>query len=263
MRIHADHQPYRKKAYAARWYEGKRQRNKFFASAAARDEFIAQFKKTLERADPSFPIIEPHKLVRWQQAMAIAPEADPVEVFKFWATEQRKLHQLGEKHLQEAAAAYLQSMERVGRNHSYIGHVRRALSDLEAEFGNRLIREFTGEEIREYLFGLPYGPITIKNKRTYLQGAFGWWEKQGWLSHNPMKRVESPQIQDKEPGILTVAEIRKLFRANEKVDPAICGLLALGAFAGLRTSAIARVDYHEIDFHQRGILTPAEKTKKK
>jgi hypothetical protein len=27
--------------------------------------------------------------------MAIAPEADPVEVFKFWDSEQRKLRQLG------------------------------------------------------------------------------------------------------------------------------------------------------------------------
>jgi hypothetical protein len=69
MRIHADHppslelrrayQPYRKKPYVARWYEsasssakvsdGKlRQRNKFFASAAARDEFIHQ----LDHLDP-------------------------------------------------------------------------------------------------------------------------------------------------------------------------------------------------------------------
>jgi len=78
-----------------------------------------------------------------------------------------------------------------------------------------------------------------------------------------MKRVESPQIQDKEPEILTITEIRHLFRANEKVDPEICGLLALGAFAGMRSSAIARMDYAEIDFTQRGILTPAEKTKKK
>ncbi|NDV61113.1 hypothetical protein G0Q06_01475 [Puniceicoccales bacterium CK1056] len=83
MKIHADHQPYRKKPYAARWYEGKGQRNKFFASEAARDEFIAQFKQTAQRADPAFPTIEPHKLIRWHQAMAIAPEADPVEVFKF------------------------------------------------------------------------------------------------------------------------------------------------------------------------------------
>jgi hypothetical protein len=243
MRIHADHQPYRKKPYVARWYEaapssakatdGKlRQRNKFFASAAARDAFIAEYQQHAQRQDPVLPTIAPHQLIRRQQAIAIAPEADPVEVFKFWKAEQRKIAKLGDRYLRDAAAAYIQSMERVGRNKSYIGHVRRALADLESEFGNRLVRDFAIEELRDYLFGLPYGAITIKNKRTYFQGAFGWWEQQGWLTENPMKRVESPQIQDKEPEILTVTETRALFRANEKIDPEICGLLALGAFAG-------------------------------
>ena len=84
MKIHADHQPYRKKPYVARWYEGTRQRNKFFASAAARDEYIHKLKETAQRQDPVLPTIPPHQLIRWQQAMAIAPDADPVEVFKFW-----------------------------------------------------------------------------------------------------------------------------------------------------------------------------------
>jgi len=145
MKIQRDHQPYRKKPFVARWYEGTRQRNRFFSSVAARDEFIAEFKKHAQRADPSLPTIEPHKLIRWQQAMMIAPDADPVEVFKFWAAEQKKLRKLGERYLRDASAAYIQSMERIGRNQSYIGHVRRALTDLEAEFGNRLVRDFTGQ----------------------------------------------------------------------------------------------------------------------
>lgn len=40
-----------------------------------------------------------------------------------------------------------------------------------------------------------------------------------------MRRVESPQIQDTEPEILTVAEARKLFRANEKLDQGNYSLL--------------------------------------
>jgi hypothetical protein len=31
---------------------------------------------------------------------------------------------------------------------------------LEAEFGNRMVREFTADDIRDYLFGLPYGAVT-------------------------------------------------------------------------------------------------------
>ncbi|MCC5808690.1 MAG: hypothetical protein JJU00_20350, partial [Opitutales bacterium] len=52
------------------------------------------------------------------------------------------------------------------------------------------------------------------------------------------------------------------FRTNEDVDPEICALLALGAFAGMRSSAVVRLSRDEIDFQNRAILTPAEKTKK-
>jgi hypothetical protein len=250
MKIHTDHQLYRKKPYVARWYEaapdsakatpGKlRQRNRFFASAAARDEFIAQFKQTAQRQDPVLPALAPHQLMRLQQAVAIAPEADPVEVFKFWARAQREKLKIEERRLKDAAAGYVQSMERVGRDASYIGHVRRALADLQDELGNKLVRDIASTELADHLFGLPYSGVTLKNRRTYLLGAFGWWEQQGWVNQNAMKKVESPQVHDKEPEILTVAETRQLFRANEKIDPEICGLLALGAFAGMRSSAIS------------------------
>jgi len=75
--------------------------------------------------------------------------------------------------------------------------------------------------------------------------------------------VRTPDVVTPEPGILKVEEMEKLFRANETVDPEVCGLLALGAFAGMRSSAVSNVDYQEIDFAQRGIHTPAEKTKKR
>ena len=158
---------YRKKPYVARWYEGTRQRNRFFSTESARETFIQRFEQSSRRADPVLPDLPPHQLMRWQQATQIAPEADPVEVYKFWKEQQRKIAKLGDRHLIDASTAYIRSMENIGRNPDYIQHVRRALADLHDRFGNRLVREFTTEELREYLFALSYGAITIKNKRTY------------------------------------------------------------------------------------------------
>ncbi len=78
-----------------------------------------------------------------------------------------------------------------------------------------------------------------------------------------VEKVKRPKVVTDEPGILSVDDMVRLFRMNQKIDPEICGLLALGAFAGMRTSAIAKMDYEEIDFAQRGILIPASKTKKR
>lgn len=105
--MHADYQSYRKKPYVARWYEGTRQRNRFFSTETARDEFITQFNKHAQRADPTLPTIEPHKLIRWQQAMAIAPGADPVEVFQFWTRAQKEKLKIEERYLEDASTDYI------------------------------------------------------------------------------------------------------------------------------------------------------------
>lgn len=224
MKIHTVYQPKRKKPYVARWYEApssakasgskRRQRNRFFSTEEARSKFIEQFQKLAERQDPSLESLAPHQLIRWQQAMAIVPDADPVEVFKFWAQVQKDELKIEQRSLETATTAYIQSMMRLGRNHSYIGHVRRALADLRDEFGNKLVREFTGEQLSDYLFNLPYKPVTLRNRRNYLNGAFAWWYKQKWVNENPMKLVEAPKVPEMEPGILSVAETRQLFRVR-------------------------------------------------
>ena len=71
---------------------------------------------------------------------------------------------------------------------------------------------------------------------------------------NTAKKVRTPEVVTPEPGILSVEETEKLFRTNENIDPEVCGLLALGAFAGLRSSAVERLQYENIDFKNRGIL---------
>lgn len=263
MKIHTVHQPYRKKPFVARWYENGRMRNRFFSSDEARAAFICEFGKTPGKQDISLPPIEPHKIIRWQEAAKLAPEADPVEVFRFWIAARKKEAQQINRNLKDASADYLTAMERMERHPSYIGHVKKALEDLRDEIGDPAVRDIPIGTLRDHLYGLPYSPLTIKHRRTYLLGAYRWWTKQGWVDTNPVRNIECPQIVDKEPGILPIEETRRLFAANRKEDPGICGILALGAFAGMRSSAIARLAWEEIDFAQRGILTPAEKTKKK
>jgi len=238
-------------------------RNRFFATEQSREQFIRNFRQSAAGQDPSLPIIEAHKIIRWQQAAQIAPDADPVEVYRFWSAAQARKKQQATRNLADATPPYIDAMQRMKRHPAYIGHVDKALRDLLDELGDRDLRDFSAADLREHIFSLPYSEVTLNHRRTYLQGAFGWWLKQGWVDENPIRKIETPEVPDKEPGILTVAETEQIFRANEKIDPGICGILALGAFAGMRSSAIARLAFDEIDFNQRGILTPAEKTKKK
>lgn len=262
MEFRLSHQAYRKKPYVARWVEDGTTRNRFFATESERAQFMESFQQHAARQDASIPLIEPRRLIRWQEAVRLAPEADPLEVYRFWVQHQQRQAPRVVR-LDAATQSYLRMMAEVGRHPSYIGHTRKAFEDFAEQVGNPAIHEIEAEAVREHLFGLPYSPITIRHRRSHLLCAFAWWVEQGWLTDNPVEKIKRPQVVTEEPGILSVDEASRLFEANQKADPEICGLLALGAFAGMRASAVSKVDLEELDFHQRGILTPANKTKKR
>ncbi len=262
MNIIRHYQPDKVKKFEARWYVDRRLKCRFFATEKEREEFIKNFGKQIARAgEDSLLGFDSAKMRRWQEASKLDPSADPIEVMRFWIASHRPT--LKPIHLSEAATAYLNHMDAVKRDSSYRNHVERLLADLQATLGDRPVHEFPSQVLANYILQKQVSEITKKNYKSWLSAAFNWWIEQNGCLENPMKRVHTPKIINKEPGILTPEETEALFRHSEKIDPEVCGLLALGAFAGMRTSAISRLAYEELDFSQRGILTPAEKTKTK
>jgi len=258
MEIKRHYRPDRVKKYEARWYVEGRLKCRFFATEAERERFIEEFQEQLARNGKDF---DPARVRRWQEAARLAPDADPVEVMRFWLAHNRPI--LTPKRFSEAIPAYLRYLEAMNRDEAYRKHVAGHLRDFSEAMGDRSVHEVTHPMVADYILGMSYAPVTKRHYKRTIGGAYSWWIEQGWAIDNPAKKVRTPDVVTPEPGILKVAEMEKLFRANEKIDPEVCGLLALGAFAGMRSSAISKVDYHEIDFAQRGIHTPAEKTKKR
>ena len=78
---------------------------------------------------------------------------------------------------------------------------------------------------------------TKKNYRSTLRAAWGYFERKDYIQKNIAVSLECPKIEEEEIKFLSVPEVEQLLRANEKVDPEICGLMALGLFAGMRSSA--------------------------
>ena len=262
MEIKRHYRPTKVKKYEARWYVDKRLKCRFFATEKEREKFIAEFSEQVARNGKDLLLgYEAARMRRWQEASRMAPEADPVEVMRFWLASNRPV--LIPMKLGDAIAAYLRHLESMQRDRAYRKHIERHLHDFHSAIGERNVHEIGFQEIADYILPLPYQPVTKRHYRRDINGAYAWWIEQQWAIENPVKRVRLPQIISKEPGMLTVEQAERLLRCNERADPEICGLLALGLFAGMRTSAIARLAYHELDFAQRGIHTPAEKTKKR
>jgi len=259
MQVKAHYREGRKKPWEARWWVHRRMRTKFFATQKERDKFIRDFSKEIGAHGSEVFTFDKERMRRWQEAEAMLPEVDPVELARHWLETHRPKKKLT---ISEGVVRYLRELELAGRTPEYRAHTRKCLERFCAEHGERGVSSITSEEVAAFIHALPFSALSKRHYRTYLATAFKWFVGQGYAQQNPVTTVPVPKVNLEEPGILTVEETEALFRANEREDPEICGLLALGAFAGMRSSAIARVDYDELDFENRAILTPASKTKK-
>ncbi|MEX0331438.1 MAG: tyrosine-type recombinase/integrase [Puniceicoccaceae bacterium] len=259
MEVNAHFREGRKKQWEARWWVNRKPRSRFFATEKERNKFIREFNKEISQHGSE--VFQFNKAVarRWQIVSEILPEVDPVEMAEFWLANHSTKEQ---RTFSEAIQSYLLEMQKAGRDKEYQKHTLRALDRFAAKHGEKTLADITSQEISEFIHDLPFQALTKNHYRTYLVGAFKWFISQEWIHSNPASTVPAPKVHLVEPGILTIAETESLFRENEKLDPGICGLLALGAFAGMRSSAISRLAWDELDFKNRTILTPASKTKK-
>ncbi len=259
MQIKPHYREGRKKPWEARWYVDRRMRTKFFDAEKDRNKFIREFSKEIGKHGDEVFKFDKALMRRWQIVADILPDVDPVDMAEYWLLNHAKEDK---RTFSEAMNTYLLEMEQAGRDLEYRKHTKRALDRFAAHLGDKALDHITTKEVSDFVFGLPFKSLTQRHYRNYLAAAFKSFIRHGWVEKNPVSAVPIPKVQLAEPGILTVDEMKDLFRENERKDKSICGLLALGAFAGMRSSAISRLSWDELDFKNRAILTPAEKTKK-
>lgn len=110
------------------------------------------------------------------------------------------------------------------------------LKKFEARFGDRPIKTLSGNEIKEWLMGLEIAPKTRIKIFGYIRNAYGIAVREGLLDTHPFEKVEN-FIRNKKseapPFPLTPEEAQRLLDAAE---PSVLPFIAVGMFAGLRTS---------------------------
>ncbi len=141
----------------------------------------------------------------------------------------------------------------------YLYELERKLSAFAGRF-HHPIGMVSSEEINKFIAGLD---VEGRTKNNYLQAVnvlFEFAKKQKYLprDHGVLDEVESAAESDFTIEIFTPDELRKLLGGADKV---LVPVLAIGAFAGLRTAEIERLDWSEVDLAARFIEVEARKAK--
>jgi integrase len=142
----------------------------------------------------------------------------------------------------------------------YVADLRARLNRFAADFAVD-IGTITGPDVQGWLDRLKLAPRTAKNFRSCLCTLFSFAESHGYVLKGANPANSTDEISTDDDGaieIFTSAEILALLKAAP-VD--FQPVVAIGAFAGLRTAEIERLDWADVDLSGGFIEVKAKKAK--
>ena len=158
---------------------------------------------------------------------------------------------------------YLRALERGRLSQRHLNDVRRRLGRFQEAFTRRPVRTITARELEEWLYSLHGNGAdpqaqTLVNWRAALSAFFAWALRQKLVDFNPVAAVSKPKVVREPPAIWAPEDLEKLLKS---APTELVPILAIGAFAGLRTSELLRLEWSEINLERGFIEVTAGKTK--
>jgi integrase len=167
-----------------------------------------------------------------------------VEAARFFS--QHRVDRLVRRTVAEVVAELVEAKKSRGKSARYVRNLSNQLTRFAESFAVD-ISNVTGPDIQNWLDRLKVAPRTAKNFRGTLYTFFAFAEARAYIlrGSNPVATVE--QISTKGDGAIEIyspAEIRALLAAAPRE---FLPVVAIGAFAGVRTAEIERLEWRDID----------------
>ncbi len=161
------------------------------------------------------------------------------------------------KSVSEVVAELLTVKESRGASQRYMEDLRQRLGRFANDF-KKDTGSVTTAEVQAWLDGVKLSTQTYANNRRILHLFFQFAVARGYAFDNPVVKAERVKVNGGEIEIFTPDEITRLLSA---ASPEFLPVLAIGAFAGLRTAEIERLEWEDIDLAGRIIKIGVSKAK--
>jgi integrase len=158
----------------------------------------------------------------------------------------------------ELIAQFNTAKQQDGASERYLKDLRNRLDTFAVDFGALKVGEILPSQIDDWLRGLKVAAQTRNNFRTVLRTLFEFAVVRGYATENAVAKTAKAKVVRGAPEIFTPEQMRTVL---EKAPRDFVPYLAIGAFAGLRSAEIERLDWAEIDLGQKLIHVTAEKSK--
>lgn len=183
----------------------------------------------------------------------------PLEAIRFYL-EHRKAQFTPKKVLDvvEELIALKEARRKSAKYLKDLGRLRRFAND--ETFREAFIHEVRGEQVEKWLASLNREPRTINNYLKLIRTLFRFAKKRNYLTqdHPGASDVEPAEEDSGDIEIFTPQEVAKLLEVSK---PCMRPYLALGAFAGIRSAELERLDWGDVKFDRNVIEIKPKKSK--
>ena len=182
---------------------------------------------------------------------------DLIEAVQFYLAHARPAG--GERTVHQVVTEFMTAKRNAGRKDSYLDIQNYVLGNVFAgEFGKRKIQDIGATEIETWMNGKSWAMRTRLNYFQDIRNLFGFAMRRGYRPTNPIAQIEKPTVTESSPGVLSVEEATSLLNVCASGAREMLPAVAIGLFAGLRTSELEQLDWRHIDLHENNIHVAPE-----
>lgn len=245
---------------------GKRLRISYITKADADLELDRIKAKQAREGHESARLPDVVRLEALKAIELLAPySAGILDAAKFYAAHRERLSR--SRTVADALPDFFAAKERRKLSSVHLRDLEVRMARFAVTFGARQIAEITAQEIEDWLHSLtktvtsekgklaqvPLAVASMNNFHGRIRSFFEHCVRRGFCDKNPFERLEKMPQADEPPEIFTPQELADLLTALHAGHPDMLPVVAIGAFAGLRTAEIERLTWEEINF-QRGLI---------
>jgi integrase len=160
--------------------------------------------------------------------------------------------------VKDAVKGLLDDLKANGRSKRYLEDLDSRLGQFSFEFGTRKLSEVTPSQISSWLSSLKVSAVTRNNHRRVVSVLFSFGRARGWCAENPASSVTDAKEKASPIGILRPEQLANLL---ENASAETLPYWLIGAFCGLRSAELGRLDWKDVHFDSGLIEVTADNAK--